>query len=227
MNIEKIIPSNFRFQNLLVWIFLYILASPILKTVPHAHLIVQTLFTAMLFSAVYTIHQKIRIMWPTLALLLLTTGLLWSNTLGLLQISEKAIDGLLVTYLGLLVFFFGRYIFTAKEVDIELISAALCLYLLLAMLWAALFMLLEEYIPGSFSGSELPQGHTFRQEFQYFNYLSFITITTLGYGDITPQTPTAMALCQVEAILGHFFTAVLVARLVGIQVAQSFAGQKE
>ena len=56
--------------------------------------------------------------------------------------------------------------------------------------------------------------------------LSFTTMTTLGYGDITPQTPVAMAFCQVEAILGQLFIAVLVARLVGIQVAQSFTKSK-
>jgi hypothetical protein len=54
------------------------------------------------------------------------------------------------------------------------------------------------------------------------NYFSFVTLSTLGYGDITPQTQGAAALCQVEAILGQFFTVALLARLVGIQVAQQF-----
>ena len=166
-------------------------------------------------------------MWPALVLLALSTTLIWCNALGLLHISGKAIDSLLVLYLGLLVCSFGRYIFKAKRIDLELISAALCLYLLLALLWGSIFMLLEEFIPGSFAGAGLAQAGSVREEFHYFNYLSFITITTLGYGDITPQTQPAMALCQVEAILGQFFTAVLVARLVGIQVAQSFTGKKE
>ena len=227
MDLEKIICFRFRFQNLLVWLFLYIVISPFLKSAPHANLIVQTLFTAVLFSAAYTIHREGTIKWPAIALLGLTTILIWSNISGLFNISDKAIDSLLVLYLGLLVFSFGRYIFTAQSVDMELISAALCLYLLLALLWGSVFMLLEESVPGSFAGSGLGQTDFIRSEFHYFNYLSFITITTLGYGDITPQTPAAMALCQVEAILGQFFTAVLVARLVGIQVAQSFTGKKE
>lgn len=48
-----------------------------------------------------------------------------------------------------------------------------------------------------------------------FNYFSMVTLTTLGYGDITPQTAGAGALCQMEAIVGQFFTAVVVAWLVG------------
>lgn len=51
--------------------------------------------------------------------------------------------------------------------------------------------------------------------FTTFNYFSLVTLTTLGYGDITPQTAGAGALCQMEAITGQFYTAVVVAWLVG------------
>lgn len=227
MSIEKIIRFRFRFQNLLIWLFLYIVVIPFLTELPNISLIAQTLFTAVLFSAVYTIHKERRIIRPALVLLVLTTILLWCNALGLLNIRGEAINGVLFLYLALLVFSFGRYIFTSHRVDAELISATLCLYLLLGLLWGSALMLLEECVPGSFAGAGLDQTFSFREQFARFNYFSFITMTTLGYGDITPQTPAAMALCQVEAILGQFFTAVLVARLVGIQVAQSFTGKKE
>jgi uncharacterized membrane protein len=87
-------------------------------------------------------------------------------------------------------------------------------------------MLLESFVPGSFAGLPLAELTCYREQFARFNYLSFVTLTTLGYGDITPKTPSAMAFCQAEAILGQFFTAVLVARLVGIQVAQQLTGKK-
>ena len=225
--IEKLIRSRFRFQNLLVWLFLYIIAGPVLTFLPNTGLLVQALFTAVLFSAIYTIHTKNRLKWTALGVLTLTTILLWGNIFGLIQSSALVIDGLLVLYLGMMVASFGHHIFTSKQVDMELISAALCLYLLLAMLWASLFTLLEGFMPGSFAGSGLAQVETVREYHQYFSYFSFVTITTLGYGDITPQTPLAMTLCQVEAILGQFFIAVLVARLVGIQVAQSFIRKNE
>lgn len=163
-------------------------------------------------------------MWPAIVLLALTTSLLWGNAFGLLNIGGETINGLLLLYLALLVFSFSRYIFAAQQVDAELISAALCLYLLLGLLWGSLLMLLEECIPGSFAG--LGQTESFGDMFTRFNYFSFTTMTTLGYGDITPKTPPAMALCQAEAILGQFFTVVLVARLVGIQVAQELMKRK-
>ncbi|HFQ90519.1 MAG TPA: two pore domain potassium channel family protein, partial [Desulfobulbus sp.] len=62
------------------------------------------------------------------------------------------------------------------------------------------------------------------ERLRHFQYFSFVTLTTLGYGDILPRTEGATALCQTEAIVGQFFMAVLVARLVGIRVAQEFSG---
>ena len=225
--IEKILHFQFRFQNLLVWLFLYMIANPLLAFLPHTGLLIQALFTAVLVSAIYTIHNKNRLKWAALVVLALTTILLWGNAFGLIQSNARVIDGLLVLYLGMMVSSFNRYILISKQVDMELISAALCLYLLFAMLWASLFTLLEGFMPGSFAGSGLAQAETIREYHQYFNYFSFVTITTLGYGDITPQTPLAMTLCQIEAILGQFFIAVLVARLVAIQVAQSFIQKEE
>ena len=217
---------RFKFQNLLLWLFLYLVAGPFLKILPHAELLVQALFTAVLFSAVYTIHRKSYLMWPALALLAVTTILIWINLFNLVSISGKAIDILAVFYLGMLVYSFAHYIVKAQKVDSELISAVLCLYFLLALLWASIYMLLEECIPGSFAGQGLVPGQSVGKEFNYFNYLSFVTITTLGYGDITPQKPGAMALCQVEAVLGQFYTAVVIARLVGIHVAQELTKKK-
>ena len=217
---------RFKFQNLLLWLFLYLVAGPFLKALPHAELLVQALFTAVLFSAVYTIHRKSYLMWPALALLAVTTILIWINLFNLVTISGKAIDSLAVFYLSMLVYSFARYILKARKVDSELISAVLCLYFLLALLWASMYMLLEECIPGSFAGQGLIPGQAVSKEFNYFNYLSFVTITTLGYGDITPQKPGAMALCQVEALVGQFYTAVVIARLVGIHVAQELTKKK-
>lgn len=111
----------------------------------------------------------------------------------------------------------------AKRVDANLISATLCLYLILGLLWGTIYATVEVYMPSSFSGGLLAKTGTPTEQLHYFYYFSYITLTTLGYGDILPQSRAAAALCQVEAILGQFFTAVLVARLVGIQVSQQFS----
>ena len=100
------------------------------------------------------------------------------------------------------------------------LCAALCTYLVLGLFWGALFNLLEVMKPHSFGGGLMDAATSPHDKEYNLQYLSFVTLSTLGYGDITPQTRSAAALCQVEAILGQFFTVALVARLVGIQVAQ-------
>jgi len=222
MEIKKKIIFKFRFQNLLIWILLYILAAPFLECFPHTDVFVQLLFSVVLVSAVYAINRQTALMRPALVLMVLTTILIWCHVLSLFTISGMMVNIVLLTYLGLIVIAFGRFVFVAKRVDAELIAAALCLYLLMGLLGGEILLLLETLTPGSFAGSSLGQVVSFQGKAEIFQYFSFTTMTTLGYGDITPQTSTAMAFCQVEAILGQLFIAVLVARLVGIQVAQSF-----
>jgi len=81
-----------------------------------------------------------------------------------------------------------------------------------------LYAVLNEFYPGAYGGTLLEnlQGNSVH----IFTYFSMVTLTTLGYGDITPQTAGAASLCQMEAIVGQFFTAVLAAWLVGMYVSE-------
>ncbi len=111
--------------------------------------------------------------------------------------------------------FFSRYRF-------QNLLVCFFLYLILGLLWGTIYALTEAFMPGSFSGELISTTGPVAARLHYFIYFSYITLTTLGYGDILPQTKGATALCQVEAIVGQFLIAVLVARLVGIQVSQQF-----
>ncbi len=84
-------------------------------------------------------------------------------------------------------------------------------------MWAFVFSVLESIHPGSFAVGEV-QIEAGRSLFIYY---SFVTITTLGYGDITPITATANSFSFLEAVTGQIYLVVLVARLVGMHIAQS------
>jgi len=103
----------------------------------------------------------------------------------------------------------------SEEVTRETIFAAVVAYLLIALMWAYLYMILEIVIPGSFSVPE----RSIRAETMQFEYFSFVTITTLGYGDIIPLTNKASALALLEALIGQIYLVVLVAWLVGMHVS--------
>jgi hypothetical protein len=106
----------------------------------------------------------------------------------------------------------ARQVFLAAIVDRNKIVGAVCIFLLLALLWAILYQFLEVLIPGSFNGmtSGPDQNHLDR-----FVYFSLVTLTTLGYGDISPKTSLAGVLATLEAVVGVFYIAILVAALVG------------
>lgn len=118
-----------------------------------------------------------------------------------------------------------RYALTSVPVDGDHLMAALSAYLLVGVFWGAIYVAVEEGIPGSLlaAGARFPQGMSLPDGI----YFSFVTLATLGYGDITPVTPVARGLAIFEAIIGQFYLAVLVARLVGLRtVAETGDGPR-
>jgi len=125
--------------------------------------------------------------------------------------------------LSLLGFMFVAISFTLKQVvvgtDITLnrLAGAICVYLLLGTIWAMAYTLVNTLFPGSFTGFTPMDGHGWNSEWLYF---SFVTMTTLGYGDVLPVSATARGLAYMQAVVGQFYIAVLVAGLVGAYVSK-------
>jgi voltage-gated potassium channel Kch len=118
-----------------------------------------------------------------------------------------------------------QHVLLAYEVDVATIFAATSVYFLLAYIWANGYGLLELANPGSFSITALGTETSFDQiaSSGYLTYFSFVTLTTLGYGDVTPASDLARVLAINEAALGQLFLVVLVARLVGLHTSQDNA----
>ena len=98
------------------------------------------------------------------------------------------------------------------------IVGAICVYLMLGVIWALMYSLLETLVPGSFAG--LTENTTDGGWDPDWVYFSFVTLTTLGYGDILPLSFSARSLAYFEAIVGQFYLAVLVAGLVGAYLSE-------
>jgi hypothetical protein len=109
-----------------------------------------------------------------------------------------------------------NYLFKEKRITADAITGAICAYFLIGLMWASIFATLEFTQPGSF---EIPQN--MRDESLSFTYYSYVTLTTLGYGDITPITTQARSFALLEAMTGQIYLATLVARLVSINILQS------
>lgn len=102
-------------------------------------------------------------------------------------------------------------IFERPQVTGASLASALTVYLLLGILWSQAYALVDLYDPGAFYGLD-PDAMTDRRELFYY---SFVTLTTLGYGDIGPVSPAARSLVITQAIAGQLYLVVLVAALVG------------
>jgi hypothetical protein len=108
----------------------------------------------------------------------------------------------------------------AQEVTSDLIMAAACAYILLGLVWAYAYYLLEIFHPNSFKGLE-----NMNKDIWNFYYYSFVTLTTMGYGDILGVTKSARSLSILEAITGQLYLAIMISRLVGLYVSQSRTGK--
>jgi ion channel len=116
-----------------------------------------------------------------------------------------------------------RFVVVARRVSGDLIFASLCVYLLIGVIWAYVYLMMELVTPEAFSiDIDVQQGYSaLLRELIYYSY---VTLTTLGYGDITPGTPIARSWAAMEAIVGQLYLTVIVARLMGLYIATELVG---
>jgi len=133
---------------------------------------------------------------------------------------------LLVTVTALI-----RQLFRTHRVTFDTISAAICAYLLMGVAWGFVFAVIDMQHPGAFTTglhpeATPPSGSALMRTLHTFLYYSFVCLTTTGYGDITPLTGPARVFSIIESIFGQLYLAILISRLVSLEVAQSMTGDR-
>jgi hypothetical protein len=109
----------------------------------------------------------------------------------------------------------ARAVFRRGRITYHRIIGAILLYLLIAVIFATLFTLVGLSIPGAFKGVAFKDDAAVVSE---VFYLSFVTLTSTGYGDIVPVHPLARSLCNLESVIGQLYPATLLARLVTLEL---------
>ena len=188
-----------------------------------------TLFAAILLYLCFIVFEVGRQRQTALALILPAFASnfgVYALPLGVQVASQAAFHCFTVAFLGFAVAVILRDILAKSVIRGDDVIGAICGYLLLALIWANLYTLTYLLIPGTFSVSpniawRLGEWHLRRA---LFDYLSFTTLMTLGYGDITPIGPPAYTLTWLEVMFGQFYMAVVVAQLVGLKLAQAIRG---
>ena len=206
-----------RFLSLLIFIIAMLILGPLVEEFIRLRILMDILWSAIFVSTIYAVSQKKRHIVIAVVLALPMLGSIWAKYFfqhkALLVVGSLCGAAfILFAIIQMLIFIYGH-----KEVTRDLIVGAAVVYLLLALMWTFIFVVVETLHPGSFN---LPEGQGIEATRQ-FMYYSFVTLTTLGYGDITPITSMARSLCILEAVIGQLYLVVQVAWLVGVHVSQS------
>lgn len=129
----------------------------------------------------------------------------WGGTLGIVS-------------LGLVAALLLRQVFREGPITSDRIQGAIAVYVLMGLMWGLAYQLLDLLAPGSLRLPEA-RGDPHVVINHTLMYFSFVTLTTVGYGDITPVHPVARSLANAEALIGQLYPAILLGRLVSLQIS--------
>jgi hypothetical protein len=207
--------AKHRMVILLATILTLIIGQPLLAGFFNYRFIPDVLLTFIFVAAIHAISQKRVDAFIALALAIPMFAGVWLNywyDSPKILIASQIFGTLFVVFT---ISRLAKFIFNEKEVTKEVIFAAVVVYLLMAITWAFLYLILEFFRNGSIA-------FPFEEKLNFFDFLYFscVTITTLGYGDVLPLTQQAKALAILEAITGQMYLVVVVAWLVGMYVTR-------
>jgi len=206
-----------RFLYMLVLILMLIAIQPLDEAIGKYGILLDLITTAILVSSIYAIGQKrahgvAGVLLAAPLLVSLWLAYFFKNTW--LQMSGNACGIAFFTFIIVIIL---KFIFSRDEITRDLIAGAAVVYLITAITWTYVYRFIEMIQPGSFA---IAQSQNLGDQ-SPFLYYSFVTITTLGYGDIFPVTTAAKSCAILEAVTGQLYLVITVAWLVGVHISQT------
>jgi hypothetical protein len=205
-----------HFDFLLISIILVLVVRPFLRGIPGIPFITALLFSLIYLSAIYSVVESKRTFRITLFITVPILITSWISAVYPKFYILMINDTLSILFFLYTIVLLVEYLIRTKNITRNVIMCAVSTYFMLGFLWANMYMVFERFSSGSFKMvTDLGSNN---KELLYF---SFVTLTTLGYGDVTPLSEPARVLSLLESIIGQMFLAIMIARLVGIQISQS------
>ena len=209
--------NNFAYLTGALVLLLLLVALADQFEIAVGQVVIQGLIAIVLALGVWSISSKTR--WRETRIGFLV-ALLFLTVLGI-YLDRVGLDllwlGILLAYLALTTWLTVQLVLFTGSIDWNKIVGTLCIFLLLGLIWVALYMAIAEVSPGAFNGLEATSWH---ETFPDLVYFSFVTLTALGYGDIGPVVPLARFLAFMEAMVGQIYIAIVVASVVGIRISE-------
>jgi len=211
-------PKAARFSFLLIGLLITLLAGPLVAEFLPARVgpIVQLAFSTTLIVAIWSLLDSRGIFVVGITLAIVSAA----ATIAFYFFPFAAVEMIgmacALAFCGMSLAFTVRHVFTGATVDMNRMMGAICIYLLVGVMLGLINMFIARLAPGSFEGVDMSD---IRSRGLDLIYYSFVTMTTLGYGDITPQRPLARAVAYLAAVAGQFYIAILVGGMVGIYLS--------
>jgi hypothetical protein len=212
---------RFSTAEFLLALALLFVATPFVENIRYGNSIEITLMTLVLVSGVLAVGRSHRILVWAVVLMAPVVTARWIHHFS----PENAVATVIflvagLVYLIFLVVQFLRFILRAPRVNAEVLYAGISVYLLLGLVWTLAYSLVAALANPKFPAFAFNAGPA-NQSMNGFTayYFSFVTLTTVGYGDITPVSNVARALAALEAMTGTLYVAVLISRLVALYSA--------
>ena len=209
------------------------LVNPLMADVnPVARLFSALLFGILgvaVFRAIFDTRSRRRI-GAALACVAIALNVvrLWVPS-GMKVPAELALNFSTVAFFAFCLYVIVNHVFGARDLRTDDVVGAFSGYIIIALIWGRLYALAWMIVPGSFTIApdiqwQLANWHTFQALFDYY---SFTTISSIGYGNITTTGPLSNTLLWLEVMCGQFYLAVVVATIVGIKVSQALASSRD
>jgi hypothetical protein len=210
------IPRFRRFTSvqLLVALALLFFFFPFVEEAKGGDIIVSILLSLVLLCAVLAVADSKRVLVIAIALAIPAIAGRWISDFRPDLVPPPVFLTAGLVLIAFVVANLLRFVLRAPSVNVEVLCASISAYLMLGLLWTIAYWLVDQLTPGAFAFNT----NEGRQSIRGFNafYFSFVTLSTVGYGDITPVSKVARMLAAMEAMTGLLYVAVLIARLVAL-----------
>jgi hypothetical protein len=223
MHLSRLHPRHFwsaesGLTGMLIFLLGYLIILNSLSEFGFGRVLARLLFSLIILAGVLTTLRQRWLHGLAILLAVASLGLNWVEEIrpgGVVNILNA---GLGLMYLGFLLAVVVIQVFGDGPVTGHRIRGAIVIYLLLGAIWALLYQVVALTIPEAFRLPEGVSGDAPDALQRLLMYFSFITLTTIGYGDITPVHPVARTLTILQGLTGQLYPAITLARLVSLQI---------
>lgn len=228
----RLVPQPASYTGMLGLLAVAMIVPRLMPTGPAASFAVELVIVVAMVLVVWRLHQKVGLV------ILVVVAAAFSEIGSLMAVVRFEPHWVVLDHLSMLAFLLlvlGRIlvdVWGQKTVSTDTIVGGIVVYIMLGVAFAAAYQLIEFLAPGSFIASNPGAGNWGEWEpqpgvYPRIFFFSFVTLTTLGYGDLVPASEPAGAFTALEAMMGSLYLTVLIARLVGLHIAAKTAAARD